>query len=127
MLQVAQLSHKSSCHSDTKYTSCKSHLHNSRPSFPNTCVARPLVKRKIRTADNKCGKSIVHLKKESSKSVFLSEVLGNTKNGWQTWSSKELRSRGGTQRQCNTKHASSNLFTTGLYMKSSILHKSYMR
>ncbi|GFV48941.1 hypothetical protein TNCV_1093411 [Trichonephila clavipes] len=58
-------------------------LHISEPSFLNTCVTRSPVKRKISTADNKCGWSIVHLKKKSNKSVFLLEEPGNTKKEWQ--------------------------------------------
>ncbi|GFW58161.1 hypothetical protein TNCV_2743051 [Trichonephila clavipes] len=35
-------------------------------------------------ADNRCGLSIVHLKKESNKSIFLPEEPRNIKKGWQT-------------------------------------------
>ncbi|GFV63035.1 hypothetical protein TNCV_3210471 [Trichonephila clavipes] len=33
-------------------------------------------------ADNKCGRFIVHMKKESNARVFLLEEPGNTKKGW---------------------------------------------
>ncbi|GFU57855.1 hypothetical protein TNCV_260331 [Trichonephila clavipes] len=69
-------------------------LHNRKPSFLNTYVARPPVKRKICMADNRCGWSIVHLKKESNESIFLPEELGNTKAD--RWSSKRLHYRGET-------------------------------
>ncbi|GFV51452.1 hypothetical protein TNCV_843911 [Trichonephila clavipes] len=59
-------------------------LHNSGPSFLNICVARPRVIRKLWTADNRCGWSIVHLKNESNKSVFLLEEPLKTKKGCQT-------------------------------------------
>ncbi|GFS57563.1 hypothetical protein TNCV_1402171 [Trichonephila clavipes] len=44
--------------------------HNSGPSFLNTSVAMPRVKRKIWMADNKCCRSIIHLKKEAIKVSF---------------------------------------------------------
>ncbi|PRD37064.1 UNVERIFIED_CONTAM: hypothetical protein NCL1_06752 [Trichonephila clavipes] len=63
------------------YAEC---LHNSGPSVLNPCVIWPCIKRKIWTTDSKWERSIVHLKKESNKSVFLLDEPGNTKKGWQT-------------------------------------------
>ncbi|GFX91187.1 hypothetical protein TNCV_1246021 [Trichonephila clavipes] len=58
----------------------------------------PQGKRKIWTADNSCGRSIVHLKKKSNKSVFLLEESENTKKGCQADSHQRDYVTGETRR-----------------------------
>ncbi|GFT92924.1 hypothetical protein TNCV_740761 [Trichonephila clavipes] len=79
-------------------------LHNSRSSFLNTCAARPRVKRKVWMTDNRCSRSIVHLKKESNKSVFLPKEPGNTKKGQQTDSHQRDYVTGETRRSTTTQN-----------------------
>ncbi|GFW32729.1 hypothetical protein TNCV_3679771 [Trichonephila clavipes] len=70
-LMPNSMTHKLSCHFDANTESYAYLIYNSRPSFPSTCVAKLLVKRKIWMADNKCDLYVVHLKEESKKSVLL--------------------------------------------------------
>ncbi|GFU85052.1 hypothetical protein TNCV_1553151 [Trichonephila clavipes] len=55
-----------------------SFLQNSGPSFLNKCVARPHVKRKLWTADNKFNQN---LKEEINESIVSPEESGNPKKG----------------------------------------------
>ncbi|GFW21019.1 hypothetical protein TNCV_2702591 [Trichonephila clavipes] len=85
-------------------------------------VLRTSVKRKLWMVVNKCCRSIVLLKEESNKTVFLLEEPGNRKKGGQTdgRSSKGLYYRRDTQRQYNTKLVSSNPFATSMYIEVNV-------